>query len=166
MPNCNFNGCYGGPYYPRRINTCSCLNTCSVGQIVNPQVQGEWGVFLLTDETVVGPGETIPVQVSNSNGTAISDSGNGIISLSAGLYEISYSVNAQLPASGEISITLEQDGAAIAGTESSFTGEEGQVVNLSNKIILNFEDATQLTLVNSSSDAVAVELANLTILKL
>ena len=122
MSNCNFDGCYGGPYYPRRINTCSCLNTCSVGQIVNPQVQGEWGVFLLTDETVIS--------------------------------------------SGEINITLEQDGMPISGTESVVTGDEGEVVNLSNKIILNFEDATQLTLVNSSSDAVAVELANLTILKL
>ena len=165
MPNCNFNGCYGGPYYPRRINTSSCLNTCSVGRIVNPSVQVEWGVFLLNDGTNVGSGDNIPVQESNSNGTAITDLGGGVVRLSAGLYEISYSLNALVPASGEVRVSLEQNSGMILGTESAATGNEGETINLSNKIIVNLEEASNLSLVNLSADAVNFQEVNLTILK-
>ena len=166
MPNCNFNGCYGGPYYPRRINTSSCLNTCSVGRIVNPSVQVEWGVFLLDGDTTVGAGNDIPVQISNSSGTAITDLGGGVIRLSAGLYEISYSLNALIPSSGEVRVSLGQNSVIIPGTESVATGDEGETVNLSNKIIVNLESSSNLSAVNLSSDAVNFQGVNLTILKL
>jgi len=166
MPNCNFNACYCGPYYPRPINTCSCLNRCSVGTVVNPTIPREWAVFLLTTTTSVNSNATIPVTLSASSGSSITDAGSGTITLTPGTYEISYTADVVIPTGLTVSLALENNGEEISGTTTNMTGTAGQVVNLSNKIILNFTDTASLTLVNATGETVSVDRANVTILKL
>jgi len=166
MPNCNFNACYCGPYYPRPINTCSCLNRCSVGTVINPTIPREWAVFVLTGSSNVSSNATVPVALSTSSGTSITDAGSGFITLTPGTYEISYSLDAVIPSGGNVSFALEEGSDVITGTTTTSSGEENEVANLALRTILNLTSTTTIGLVNTTSEAVTVNNANVTILKL
>ena len=166
MSNCNFNCCRTGPYYPREIFTCSCLNRCSIGTIVNPQVPREWAVFGLDTTTTVLADGVIPVTLLRSSGTAITDGGAGNVNLTAGVYQISYNVTATVPEGGLVSIVLELGGTEIATTNSLMSGTEGDAVSLSNQIIINLTDSQVLNLINKTDSNVSFESANISITKL
>ena len=166
MPNCNFNGCFTGPNYPRRIFTCNCNNQgCGGGRVVNPTVPIEFAVFKSEDVSVDG-GQVIPVVLTDSSGTAITDGGSGEVSLTAGTYRVSYNTTFEIPEGTQVGTVLALDGTAISTTESIVTGTAGQVSSTSNQIIITVTGNQVLTLVNSTGERVNFISVNLSVDKL
>lgn len=166
MPNCNFNCCRRSSYYPRQIMTCSCLNNCSVGSVVNPEIVNEFAVFILSGARSIEAESSVPAEVLDSSGTAISDGGNGGVNLTAGLYQVSYNVSAIIPAGGEVELEFRLDDVPVSGSRSVANAVSGQRVTLTNSIILRLNQNQVLGLVNASSEMIDVSSASISILKI
>lgn len=168
MPNCNFNACFSGPYYPRQICTCNCGggNACPGGSVVNPVQQKEWGVFELSDPVVVQANQEITLTKSMSSGSAVSKDLQGDFFLTAGVYQISYNANFEVPASGKVMLCLELGSVCLPATQSVFTGSVGGINSLSKQIILNLTQSQKLSLLNKTGEAVNFQSANLSINKI
>ena len=166
MPNCNFNCCRRGSYYPREVFTCNCLNNCNAGTIINPQPTIERAVLGITAETMVSGNSVVPVSSLFSNGTAVRSSGNGNISLTAGVYQVSYNITGIVPNGGFISTALMLDGTQIQTTNSVVSAAPGTIQSVSNQIILNLTQNQILALFNETPESVNVISANISLLKL
>lgn len=167
MPNCNFNGCFSGSYYPRRVFTSNCnTGACSGARIINPAVPLEFAVFKLVDPVVVSSEDNIPVSREVFSGTAVTDGGNGEVELTAGSYRVSYNVLSEIPDNGEVRTILQLNDVDISTTESVVSGSAGEEFSLSNQTILTLTEAQILTLVNNTDQPVNIISANISVNKL
>lgn len=167
MPNCNFNGCYTGPNYPRGVFTRNCNNvSCGRGRVINPEIPLEFGVFENVESQNVLNEEPVLFSLSTGSGTAIKDGTNGEIDLTAGVYRVSYNAVVEIPSGGVARLISQFDGDNILTSQTASSGSEEQVFSLSNQFILNINEAGTLRIINNSGESVNILSVNVSINKL
>lgn len=162
--NDNFNGCFGGPYYPRPIFNCG--NTGSnVGgnNIVNPTRSGEWGFFAVQNEQVSSLGQ-IPFNLISKEGSAVSQSQSGEINITSGNYLVNYSVNVNSNAN-PVEIALELNGEILPYSSISQSGN-GDLKTFSSSVIISASSNSIIKMLNQTNDDVVILNATLTATKL
>ncbi len=154
----------------RRFNCCVFNHPCPIwcpqvnlacrNEVVNPQFGNDFGFFNNLAVGAIAPQAIIPVSLVTSEGISILSNGVGGVSLLAGSYEISYLANGVIPASGTKSIKLQLNGADVSGSAISITQTVGDVVTLTQSMIVSFLEPSTLHLVNNSADTVNLTLAS------
>lgn len=155
------NGCC-----PNTPNPIWVFGQCNQGSnnVVNPITALSYGYFQAPTTGEVTTNTAIPLTLTTSRGTLITSGGADSVSLDAGTYLITYSVNALVPASGTLSTSLQLNGATIDGSTATTTAT-GTFTN-TKTIVLVVPQTSTLTLVNSSTDTITVNNANLTVQQL
>ena len=98
------NGCC-----PNTPNPIWVFGQCNQGSnnVVNPITALSYGYFQAPTTGEVTTNTAIPLTLTTSRGTLITSGGADSVSLDAGTYLITYSVNALVPASGTLSTSLQ-----------------------------------------------------------
>lgn len=158
-------------------NNCRCNHPCPIcccrlrnctNDIVNPVIRGDFGYFNNTSTQTIASSERIPVSFVLGEGTSIvaSEDVSGAVTLAQGTYEISYFANATIPAGASVSIALRLNGAIVPGSTVVVTGTAGEVVPVSQVIMVNVLQRSTLELVNVTAGSVVTNLASMSIKKL
>ena len=160
----------------RRFNCCIFNHPCPIfcpinlacrggNEIVNPIITSDFGFFNNLSVGEIASQGIIPVGFVQGSGAGILPSTitSGAVTLSAGTYEISYSVSGTVPASGTISAKLQVNGVDVSGSTISTTQTAGNAVNLSRTIVITVPQTSTLQIVNNSSDATTYTNASLLI---
>lgn len=167
MPNCNFNACFTGPSYPRRVFTRNCNNvSCGRGSVINPEIPLEFGVFENVEIQTVANGEEVLFSLSQGSGTAIKDGGDGEIVLTAGVYIVSYNAVVEVPSGGESRLITRFAGGNILTSQTVASGEIGQVFSLSSQFILDINKTGSLRIINNTGESINILSINISINKL
>ncbi len=158
---------------PRRFNCCvfnhpcpifcSAINLACSNQVVNPNFGNDFAFFNNTVLSTVDAGDVIPVVLVTSEGTSIVSNGAGGATLLAGAYEVSYLANGVVPTSGTFGIRLDLNGATVQGSPISITQTAGDVVNLTQTMIITTNGTSSLELLNNSAETVNFNYASLSI---
>ncbi len=158
---------------PRRFNCCifnhpvpiCCpfVNLTCTNEVVNPSFANDFGFFNNSAIGTVAPQAIIPVLLVSSEGTSIASNGAGAATLVPGSYQVSYLANGTVPASGTMSIKLELNGLQVPGSVLTATQTAGNVVNLTQSMIISITSPSTLELVNNSADNTAFAYASLSI---
>lgn len=158
---------------PRRFNCCVFNHPCPIfcpfvnlecrNDVVNPQFGNDFGFFNNLTVGAIATQATLPVSLVTSEGISILSNGAGSISLVAGNYEVSYLANGTIPASGTMSVKLQRNGVDVFGSAISITQTVGDVVNLTQNMIVSFLEPSTLTLVNNSADTVDFNYASISV---
>ena len=158
-------------------NNCCCNHPCPIfcgrlrcctNDIVNPVLTGNFGYFNRIGETTVGGLGIIPVSFVLGEGTSVlpSTAVPGAVTLAQGTYEVSYFANVVIPASGTASIALRLNGGIAGGSSIEVTGVAGEVVSISQTIMLSVEQSSTLELFNNTAANLTTTLASLSIKKM
>lgn len=158
----------------RRFNCCIFNHPCPIfcpinlackggNDIINPIITTDYGFFNNLSVGAVATQTIIPVGFVQGSGSGIlpSTTTSGAVTLSAGTYEISYSVSGTVPASGTISAKLQINGVDVSGSTISATQTAGNAVNLSRTIVITIPQTSTLQIVNNSSDSTTYTNASL-----
>ena len=171
MPcNLNFNQCNSFINFPAPIFNCWCrlaslLNSSTV-TIINPVVVSSNASFNAAAQTIIAGGDLV-VTLTSSSETAITTDGAGNISLPTGRYLITSRINGIIPASGEASYALYQNGVQIDSSISRTSGTGGANYTISMSevaVVTNGRD--NISLRNISAAAQTINNASMFIQKL
>ncbi len=167
MPICNdnFNGCLTGPYYPRPIFNCCSRSSCGgPNNVVNPSRSEEWGFFAVQDTSVAFL-DPVPVTLVGSAGSAVSQGDQtGQINLTAGNYQVSYTVSGS-SAANPIRFILELNGTNLPYSLTTQTGD-GNAKTLSTSVIISTTSNATLRLISQTDGTVSISNANVAVTKL
>lgn len=142
--------CYSGPYYPCPTYFNNCGSDCSANTVINPPVTGVNFAFATTNDTIsVLNGETVPLLISNSEGTSITMPVLGDIVLSPGTYIVNYNLRITTDNSEDLDFALYLNGNLVSASQSSILGKG----MLSNQVIITVTQNSTLTLLNIGNDA-------------
>lgn len=158
-------------------NNCRCNHPCPIfcgrlvsctNDIINPVITNSFGFFNNTTTQTIAAFSTIPVNFVLGEGTSISPSTDvaGAVQLAAGTYEVSYFAEVVLPESGTAEIALELNGATVIGSPVTETGTSGEILTLTQTVMITMTQTSILELVNNTSNSVVVNLASLSIKRL
>lgn len=138
------------PNSPRPIFV---FGDCSMSNdVVNPIIPTSVGFFENILGSTVTSGGIIPLTLTSSRGSKIySGTQIGTIVLTPGVYEINYSINAQIPTSGNASIILSENGAQSASSIVTASGTVGSEVSMSKTIIVDIENQTTMQILNNGT---------------
>lgn len=157
--------CYG-PSTPCPVVCCSCTNCCE-NLVQNPPTSTtNIAFFTLSTPTIVVIDSIVPVTLVFNAGTAIASPSVGNVVLATGTYEVSYNVTSVLGEDGTNSFGILLGGVVVPASIGSASGEAGDIVSISNSVILSVDSSTALTLNNLGDDTVTINVANLTIRKI
>ena len=158
---------------PRRFNCCvfnhpcpiwcPCVNLACRNDVVNPTFANDFAFFNNLNVGTIASQAQIPVSLVNSEGISILSNGAGAVSLLAGAYEVSYLANGTIPAGGILGIKLKLDGVDVSGSAISISQTAGDVVNLTQTMIITLLEASTLQLVNNTAENVDFNYASLSI---
>ncbi len=158
---------------PRRFNCCQFNHPCPIfcpsinltctNEVVNPDFDNDFGFFNNLAVGTIASQAIIPVSLVTSEGTSISSNGAGGVTLVPGSYEVSYLANGTVPASGTLSIKLQLNGVDLSGSVLNATQTAGDVVSLTQTMIISTTNTNTLNLVNNSSDDTTFTYASLSI---
>lgn len=172
MPcNLNFNQCCCGRNFPIPIFTCRrnliALLNQSDTTVVNPTVQSASIITSISStQTVLSGGNVVPTQ-SFSQGNAISYDGNGTFTLLFGRYLVSYNLGGTIPASGDFSFGVYQNGALLPSSQSTSSGSVGNQTNVSNSVFVDITAPTgEITIKNTGTDPQVVSNGSIAIQKI
>lgn len=161
--NDNNNACYTRSNYPRPIFNC-CPNTCSGrNTIINPQRSEEWG-FLTGGEQEVAQDGSLTLGLVSSAGTAVTQSVADAVNITAGNYQISYSVNASSSVN-PIQLGMLLDDGVLEYSILNANGD-GNAQNLSTSFVLSVTNNSQIGIVNLTAGGVTISRVNLSVTKL
>ncbi len=162
--NDNNNGCYAGPYYPRPIFNCGNVGSCGGSNtIINPVRSEEWG-FFVGDNSSIEENEVIPLSLSSSAGTAVSQTSANSINLTTGSYQINFNVTASSDTEPmQFAVYLNE----VKLPFSALTGVgNGSVQSLSNSFIITVPSNSILKAVNLTAGNVNIVISSLAVTKL
>ncbi len=159
------------------FNNCRCNHPCPIfcyrlrsctNDIVNPIITRDFGYFNNTATQTIASSAIIPVYFVLGEGTSVvpSLSTSGAVTLAQGTYEISYFANVTIPEGGSAEIALRLNGAVVSGSSVIATGTAGQVVPVSQTVMLSVAQSSTLELVNVSANSIVTNLASMSIKKL
>lgn len=150
MTNRRFNCCVFN--HPCPI-FCPFLGRCDM-EVINPIPTADFGFFVNTATSTVLTQGIIPVNFVQGEGLAITPSSTtaGAVNLAAGTYEVTYLAEGTVPASGTMSIKLELNGLDVFGSVLTGTQTVGNVINLSQTMVITVAQNSTLELVNNSAD--------------
>lgn len=171
--------CLKGANMPR-MNCCIFNHPCPIlcpsnlacrggNNIVNPVLPtNQYGFFNNTAPGSIATETIIPVTLNVGTGTAItaSTTTSGAVTLLAGTYEISYFAEGTIPSGGTISIKLSLNGTDVAGSTLTDTATAGNVINLTQTIIITVTQTSTLQLVNATSETTTYSNASMSIKRL
>lgn len=146
--------CYSGPYYPcpTFFNACGC--DCSPNSVINPPITNVSFAFAtLSGDVSVLNGETVPLLITNSDGTSITMPVLGDIVLNPGTYIVNYNLRTSTENNEDLDFALYLDGAIIPTSESSIDGTLSEGM-LSNQVIITVTQNSTLTLLNVGNNAI------------
>lgn len=162
--NDNANGCYTGSYYPRPIFNCCQGGSCGGrNNVVNPTRSEEWG-FLTGGDVQAAQNEHIPLTLTSSAGTAVSQSVADEVNITTGNYQVAYSVNASSSVN-PLQFGLELNGTVLPYSIISGEGD-GNLQNLATSFIISVPTNSQLSVVNLTAGAASMTRVNLSVTKL
>ncbi len=171
MPcNLNFNQCNSFINYPVPIFNCRCrllaMLNFSTTTVINPPIVLSNAYFVATAQSIATQGN-VAFALSSSSGTAITIDSAGNITLPAGRYMISASINGLIPTNSTASFALFQDGAQIGASTMQVTGTSGAnyTTSMNNVIVVNNASGT-ISLRNTNSISQTINNASLMIQKL
>lgn len=144
--------CYSGPYYPcpTCFNFCGC--DCSPNIVINPPVTNVSFAFATASGNLsVLNGETVPLLITNSEGTSITMLVLGDIELSPGTYIVNYNLRATDDNNEDLDFALYLNGALVPTSQSSLGVQNTGM--LSNQVIITVTQNSTLTLLNIGNDA-------------
>lgn len=154
---------------PNTPNPIWVLGSCSnSNNVVNPVILSSFGFFQNTLGGAVTTGAIIPVTLASSQGSKITQSTTtaGAVNLTPGTYEITYFVNATIPASGNLTVGLRANGIQVEGSTATVTNTASNQIALSKTIVLTVPANTTLELYNAGTDTVTISNANITVKEL
>ncbi len=160
--NDNNNGFFTGPYYPRPVFLAP-ESPSGSNNVQNPTRSEEWGFFLATPLTVASM-ENVPLTLSTSAGTAVSQQSDSVANITTGSYQISYNITAS-SATNPMSFGIKLNGVVLPHTIVTAVGN-GDVISLSNSFILTVSSNSTLELANLTAGSVAETSASLAVTKL
>lgn len=131
--------------------------------VINPVIPASFGFFENNLGGAVTTGSIIPVTLISSQGNNVSASTTtaGAVTLAPGRYEITYFVNATIPASTTASVALRANGVSVTGSTATVSGTAGNQTTLSKTIVLTVLTTTTLELYNAGSDTLTISNANI-----
>ena len=136
--------------------------------IPGPNALLNFGNFSTPTEVVVESNADIPLNVNvSSSGTQIQHTaGASAITLASGSYLINWSLNATIPAGGSVSAGLTVGGAVNTNSQSTATGDVGDIVSLYGNIILTIGASSVITLRNTSAQSTTFQNVSISIAKI
>lgn len=162
--NDNTNGCYTGPYYPRPIFRCCSGGSCGgPNTIVNPSRSEEWG-FFVGGGLAVTQNQALPLTLNASAGTAVSQGDATTVVLTAGSYQVSFSVTAS-SATSPMEFGLQLNGSVLPYSIVTAAGDSTDK-SLSNSVIISVPTNATLRIVNLTAGNATVIRSNLAATKL
>lgn len=153
--------------HPTRI-VCPTIITECRNEVINPVITNDFGYFYNTAVGEIDSGEIIPVMMVLGRGPNITPSitTTGAVTLQPGTYQISYSAEGTVPASGSISVGLRINGVGQPGTAITETTTAGDVVSMSRTIMINIGTISTLELINTGVETTTYTFGNLAITRL
>ncbi len=112
-------------------------------------------------------GALIPVILGSSTTPTVSSVTAGAVNIPAGVYLISYGISSgSLPASGQLSLTLNANGVALADGTVTQYAVDTNAVSLEKTILYNAPVATALTITNTSGQTATLTYPYISVTKL
>lgn len=132
---------------------CPCSLACTGNEVVNPIIPSDYAFFNSVGGDIASQA-IIPVSLVQGNSQAITPSTqiSGAVVLSAGTYEISYLAGGIVPSNGTMSIKLRLNGTDVAGSVLTGSQAAGNVINLTQNMVLTVPQGSTLELVNNSAE--------------
>ena len=162
--NDNTNACYSGPYYPNPVFKCCQTSSCGGSNtVINPTRSEEWGFFVGGGVTA-GQGQALPITLTASAGTAVSQSDSTTIGLTAGSYQVAYNVTASSTTS-PMEFALQLNGSVLPYSTATAAGDSS-TKTLSNTVIISVPTNATLQIVNQTAGNASVVRSNLAATKL
>lgn len=134
---------------------CPFLNlSCRGGnRIVNPVLTNQFAFFNNLSVGAINSSTIIPLSFVQGEGNNISPSSTtGAVNLLAGIYEVTYFAQGNVPESGNLSIKLRLNGLDVDGSGISNVTTSNNVSTLTQTILISVKQTSILELVNNSSD--------------
>ena len=159
---------------PRRFNCCVFNHPCPIfcpinlacsNNIQNPTLPNEFAFLNNLAPSSIASNAVIPLGLANFFGNFVVPSDNGV-SLTAGVYEVSYSVSGIIPENNTFSVGLNLDGVEVAGSTMTSAQQSTNEVNIQRTIVVNVPFGGLLQLVNKSSQSVDFSFASMFIRQL
>ncbi len=116
--------------------------------------------------STVAAATAIPIALLASTPTATSTvAGDAVTLPEAGVYLVTYSFNGDRDTAGNVSVSLYQDGTAVAGETLTVNAGANEPVSASKTVLLATDGGSTLSLQNVSDTAVDFSSVSLTVLK-
>ena len=154
---------------PNTPNPIWVFGSCSNNNnVINPVILSSFGFFQNTLGGPVVVNGIIPVTLANSQGSKITASTTtaGTVNLTPGTYEITYFVNATIPASTNVTVGLRANGIPVVGSTVTATGTATNQTTISKTIVLTVTANTTLELFNAGVDTLTISNANIVVKEL